>query len=339
MEVKMSRKGRKFELEYEWLYRLNDKKYTIASPAMLYDKTTSSKREVDVLIEYNDEKDLRRKIAIECRDRKKIEDSMWIEQLTTKKEDLQLDCIIATTTRTFTKNAIKKAAAHGIIIEKAETVDETTIDNISKDLYLDIFFMKFEFMSLFFKKGDRFYTYKELILTLDFIEKCELIKELKGPLYLSLDPHTVLDKCGFKIEDFYKDNSNNIVFNNNIQFDANIPIIFKKLNITFMHYEIKATPLKVTYPVNKQISIFTVEDQRNKKFKVRYGTDDEYYECGYLDDGKVKNHLKLKNRKYYRYIGMNMCINTIFPDGYEMEFDEESLNKEMLGEISFENII
>lgn len=56
MEVKMARKGRKFELEYEWLYKLNDKKYTVTSPAMLYDKTTNSKREVDVLIEYNDEK-------------------------------------------------------------------------------------------------------------------------------------------------------------------------------------------------------------------------------------------------------------------------------------------
>lgn len=335
----MARKGRKFELEYEWLYKLNDKKYTVTSPAMLYDKTTNSKREVDVLIEYNDEKNLRRRIAIECRDRKKIEDSMWIEQLTTKKEDLELDCIIATTTRTFTKNAIKKAAAHGIIIEKAETVDETTIDNISSDLYLDLLFMKFEFVSLFFKKDDKFYTYKELLLNLDFVEKCELIAELKGPLYLSLDPHDVINKCGFKIEDFYKDNNNNIVFSNNIQFNTDAPNIFKKLNITFIHYDIKATPLKVTYPVNRQISVFTVEDKINKKFKVRYGTETEYYECGYVDDGKIKNHLKLKERKYYRYIGMNMCINTIFPDGYEMEIDEECLNIKMLGEISFENII
>lgn len=91
----------------ELAYKLINKKYTVTSPAMLYDKTTNSKREVDILIEYIDDKRLNRKIGIECRDRKKVEDSMWIEQLTTKKEDLELDCIIATTTRTFTKNAIK----------------------------------------------------------------------------------------------------------------------------------------------------------------------------------------------------------------------------------------
>lgn len=34
-----------------------------------------------------------------------------------------------------------------------------------------------------------------------------------------------------------------------------------------------------------------------------------------------------------------MCINTIFPEGYEMKIDEESLNIKMIGEISFEKIL
>ena len=42
MRCMMARKGRKFELDYEWLYKLDINKYTITSPAMLYDKTTSS---------------------------------------------------------------------------------------------------------------------------------------------------------------------------------------------------------------------------------------------------------------------------------------------------------
>ena len=109
---------------------------------MLYDKTTNSQREVDVLVEYIDDKGLNRKIGIECRDRKKVEDSMWIEQLTTKKEDLELDYIVATTTRNFTKNAVKKAAAHGVIIERAETFDEKSVNQLSNDLYLDIFFFE-----------------------------------------------------------------------------------------------------------------------------------------------------------------------------------------------------
>lgn len=335
----MARKGRKFELDYEWLYKLDSKKYKITSPAMLYDKTTDSKREVDILVEYLDEKGLNRKIGIECRDRKNVEDSMWIEQLTTKKEDLELDYIVATTTKTFTKNAIKKAAAHGVIIERAETFDEKSVNQLSKDLYLDIFFLKFEFTKLFFKRKDKIYNFKELLKDLNFIEQNELISELKGPLYYSLDPHKVLDNCGFDMEDFYKDDKNNMTFRSNINCDNSLPIIFKKLDITFIYYEVLATPLKVTYPVNKQISVFTVEKKQNKKFKVRYGSNEEYFECGYVDDGKIQNKLKLKERKYYRYVGINMCINTIFPEGYEININEDSLNIKMLGEISFEKII
>ena len=260
-------------------------------------------------------------------------------QLNTKKEDLELDFIIATTTRTFTKNAIKKAAAHGIIIERAETVDEKTIDKLSTNLYLDIFFMKFEFQSLFFRRKSKLYSFKDLLKEINFIEQMELISELKGPLYYSLEPHKVLDDTGFRLEDFYKSDNNSITFRSDISFTNDRPKIFEKLDITFVHYDVLVIPLKVTYPVNKQISVFTVEEKSNKKFKARYGDEDEYFECGYVDDGKVKNKLKLKKRKYYRYVGMNMCINTIFPDNYEVEIDEDSLNLEMVGEISFEKII
>ena len=335
----MVRKGRNFELDYEWLYKLDTKKYRITSPAMLYDKATGSKREVDVLVEYFDEKGLNRKIGFECRDRKKIEDSMWIEQLTTKKEDLGLDCIVATTTKNFTKNAIKKAKAHGVIIERAETFSENSVEQLSKDLYLDMFFLKFEFINLIFKRNNKIYEFKELLNELNFIEQSELIAELRGPLYYSLDCHKVLEVNGFKMEDFYKDEKNSITFESNINCVDVLPLIFKKLNITFIYYKVIATPLKVTYPVNKQISVFTVEKKQNKKFKVRYGSDEEYFECGYVDDGKIQNKLKLKERKYYRYVGMNMCINTIFPKGYEMTIDGNDLNEKMIGEISFEKIL
>lgn len=335
----MARKGRNFELDYEWLYKLDPKKYKITSPAMLYDKTTASTREIDVLVEYLDDKGLNRKIGIECRDRKKVEDSMWIEQLTTKKEDLELDFIVATTTKDFTKNAIKKAAAHGVIIERAEIFNENSVEQLSKDLYLDMFFLKFEFTKLVFKRNNKIYSFKELINELNFIEQNELIAELKGPLYYSLEPHIVLENCGFNMEDFYKDEKNNLTFKSNINCIDYLPPIFKKLNITFIYYEVLATPLKVTYPVNKQISVFTVEKKQNKKFKVRYGSDEEYFECGYIDDGKIQNKIKLKERKYYRYIGMNICINTIFPEGYEMTINENDLNIQMLGEISFDKII
>lgn len=152
-----------------------------------------------------------------------------------------------------------------ITIERAETFDEETINSISTDFYLDIFFLKFEFKSLLFKRDDKFYQYKELLPKLTLIEQSELIVELKGSLYFFLNPHSVLSKCGFKLEDFYKDDNNNIVFSDNIAFINNDSQLYKKLGITFVHYEIVATPLRVTYPVNEQIFVFTVE---NKKFKV-----------------------------------------------------------------------
>ena len=86
----MARKGREFEKAYEWLYSL-DERFTVTSPAFLYDKAAEEKREVDVLVEYTDAKGLPRKICIECRDRGKPQDVMWIEQLQQKREDLGLD--------------------------------------------------------------------------------------------------------------------------------------------------------------------------------------------------------------------------------------------------------
>lgn len=81
----MARKGRKFELSYQWLYGLDENKYTVTSPAYLYDRASQGKREVDVLVEYVDSEGLQRKIGIECRDRKSVVDVTGIEQLKQKK--------------------------------------------------------------------------------------------------------------------------------------------------------------------------------------------------------------------------------------------------------------
>ena len=114
----LARKGKQFEQAYKWLYDLDKDKYTVTSPAYLYDSFAERKREIDVLVEFRDADNIKRKMAIECRDRSHNQDVMWIEQLQQKKEDLSLDYILATTTADFTTSAIKKAKAHGILIEK-----------------------------------------------------------------------------------------------------------------------------------------------------------------------------------------------------------------------------
>ena len=171
----MTRKGKKFELAYKWLYELDKDKYKITSPAYIYDKTENRKREVDVLIEYKDKNNDLRKIAVECRERNYKQDSMWIEQLKTKREDLELDYIIAITTNKFTSGAIKKARYHGIIIEEAEYLDKNIVDDISKEFIIDLLFFKFEVTGLRFLINKRIMSLKELLAKLNLLQQFELL--------------------------------------------------------------------------------------------------------------------------------------------------------------------
>lgn len=136
------RKGRDFELLYNQLYDSLDKAiYTIKSPAYLTDQITLQPREVDVLIEYTDANKILRRISIECRDRESVQDVLWIEQLITKKNDLNIDITIATTTSKFTEPAIKKASAYGIILETAECINSDFISEMTKNKFATFTYM------------------------------------------------------------------------------------------------------------------------------------------------------------------------------------------------------
>ena len=235
----MTRKGKKFELAYKWLYELDKDKYKITSPAYIYDKTENRKREVDVLIEYKDKNNDLRKIAVECRERNYKQDSMWIEQLKTKREDLELDYIIAITTNKFTSGAIKKARYHGIIIEEAEYLDKNIVDDISKEFIIDLLFFKFEVTGLRFLINKRIMSLKELLAKLNLLQQFELLHFLNKDFYFSIDPNTVIDNNKFDRDNFFKyiDNSF-IVQNEDIYFNVDSPKIIKDLEI-----KIKASSL------------------------------------------------------------------------------------------------
>lgn len=136
------RKGRDFELLYNQLYDSLDKAiYTIKSPAYLTDQITLQPREVDVLIEFTDANKILRRISVECRDRESVQDVLWIEQLITKKNDLNIDITIATTTSTFTEPAIKKASAYGIVLETAECINSDFISEMTKNKFATFTYM------------------------------------------------------------------------------------------------------------------------------------------------------------------------------------------------------
>ncbi len=66
-------------------------------------------------------------ITLECRDRKKKQDVMWIEQLAAKKDSLQIDRTIAVSAKAFTRNAMLKAKRYGIDLR---VLSEVTPDDI-----------------------------------------------------------------------------------------------------------------------------------------------------------------------------------------------------------------
>lgn len=336
----MPRKGKEFELAYKWLYELDKSKYKVSSPGWVYDKTIKRKREIDVLIEYQDENGDLRKISVECRDRKSTENAMWIEQLKTKREDLELDFIIAITTNKFTKGAILKARYHGIIIEEAEYINTKIIEKISREFIVDFLFLKFEVQEINFLINNSIKSFKEIFNSINWIYQNELLNFLNKDYYFYIDPHIIMNDNNFDTDSFFKYTENSFITqSNDVVFEDNCPPIIKNLGIKRMYISIKIIPFKSSLPLNKSLSVFEVNPKKNKKYSAFFGSDEEYIQIGYVDDNKVFNKVKLKNRKYYRFVSANMKINTIFPNGLKNnEINMDELIKNGLGEFDLTKV-
>ncbi len=105
----------------------------IKSPDFIADSITGEKREVDI--------SLRGKIGshpiliiIEVRDRDKVQDVTWIEQLATKRDNIGADKAIAVSTHGFSRGAIRKARAYGI---ELRTIEEITQEKVKRWMFID----------------------------------------------------------------------------------------------------------------------------------------------------------------------------------------------------------
>jgi hypothetical protein len=96
----------------------------IKSPDHISDMLTGQLREVDASIRYK-VGTCPVLITIECRDRKSIEDVIWIEQLAEKKRAIGASITIAVSSSGFTRPAVKKASMSGIEIR---TLSESSAD-------------------------------------------------------------------------------------------------------------------------------------------------------------------------------------------------------------------
>lgn len=327
----MSRKGRKFEKAYEWLYSL-DNRFTVTSPAYLYDKASEGMREVDVLVEYTDAEGLPRKICIECRDRGKSQDVMWIEQLQQKREDLGLDYIVATTTSAFTAGAIRKAKYHGIIIEQAELLSKKTLEDAA-EFFLDIFLFKFTLLEMYlYTESNEILSLKSYLNCLNVFEQHALLKDINGELYFSIDPSQIIQEHGIKTADFFSKNDSSIeIGGTRILNLTERPLHFK--NIKAISWKIRIIPHRITLPLVDSVSVFDGETHANKDYRAIYGNEDEYFKIGYLD-GKLFTELNLTPRKYLRIASGNISLNTIIPDSTDLSsaIDMEYIEKNWQGE-------
>lgn len=333
----MPRKGKNFELNYKFLYSLDQTKYQVTSPAYVFDKVANTKREVDVLIEYNDSSGKKRKISVECRDRKKVENVMWIEQLVQKKEDCELDGTIAVTKTNFSETAINKAMHHGIIIETAEEFNLNTIESIEKEFYLDICFIKIIPTNITYScYNGKQYSLKELTKTLNIIETQELINTLNNDIYYNIGKilnDTHLDEKAF----FTNSNSNGIPFNEFLLVNEKAPNLLKKLQISSIFISANIIPFRKSIPLTKSLAIFSSPIKTNKKYISTFEDNEDKIEIGYLDQ-EINIKVILKKRKYYCPISGNLSINTIFPSGAKVNFNIENI-KEAMGEFDFSKVL
>lgn len=315
----MARKGRSFELAYKHLYDMLDKNiYKITSPAFPIDKTTGKGREVDVLIEYIDSNGKPRRISIECRDRSKVQDITWIEQLVQKKEDLDLDYTIATTTTSFSEGAISKANYHGILIEQAEMPSFETIKALQQTIFVDFFFFKFELLEYSpFLDTRGFTPLKEYINTLNIIDQASLFKEINTEFLWSFEPRELIEQHSESL-DFFSTEENNLLMEGVILLNQTKPNCLKSARS--IKYKIKVVPRKISLPINSSFAVFKIEDHSNKKYRADFKNDTDYFSIGYLD-GKIVVDFGLKKRRYWRLAESTMHLNTIIPEGTEIDTD------------------
>ena len=312
----MARKGRKFELAYKHLYDMLDKDiYKITSPAFPIDKTTGKSREVDVLIEYTDLEGNPRRISIECRDRSKVQDITWIEQLVQKKEDLDLDYTIATTTTSFSEGAISKANYHGILIEQAEMPCAETIIELQQSTFVDFFFFKFELLEYsLFLDNHGFVPLREYIKQINVMEQSALFKEINTDFLWSFEPQELIERHPESL-DFFSNEDNSLIIEGTILLNENKPICFK--NARSIKYKINIVPRKISLPISNSFSVFEVEGHSNKKYRADFQNDIDYFSVGYLDK-KLIVDFGLKKRRYWRLAGSTMHLNTIIPEDTEI---------------------
>lgn len=133
-------KSREFELLASRIEaNLAPKGAKVKSPDRIRDKITGQYREVDASIRYTvGSCDLL--ITIECRDRSRVQDVTWIEQLATKRVHIGADRTIAVSSTDFTEAAVRAGVAHNISLRRISELTDDEIRDLTSPLEVTIGF-------------------------------------------------------------------------------------------------------------------------------------------------------------------------------------------------------
>ena len=110
----------------------------------------SQDRQIDITVRKNELFNI-----IECRHRKNKQDVNWIEELIGRRMSLNASSITGVSSSGFTKGAINKARAYGIILSEIKNVPAEFIINWTRGMHIKLYFLRFDSykLKLFIDKG------------------------------------------------------------------------------------------------------------------------------------------------------------------------------------------
>lgn len=146
MTVHEEKEWRAFEILVAQIERhLSPHGAIVKSPDRLKDKITGQLREVDASIKYQIGS-VPILITIECRDRSRVQDDTWIEQLAKKKEKIAASATIAVSANGFTKPAQKSAKIYGIELRTLNEINEDEYASIIDNVNLEVEFREWKYL-------------------------------------------------------------------------------------------------------------------------------------------------------------------------------------------------
>jgi hypothetical protein len=119
----------------------------IKSPDRLMDHDSKHPREVDVSIRYT-LGSVPILITVECRNRDRVEDAIWIEQLAEKKRALRANATIAVSTSGFGQPAQRKAKRCCIELRHVGSIRDADVERWFQTVFVTVSYLTYEALTL-----------------------------------------------------------------------------------------------------------------------------------------------------------------------------------------------